>query len=61
MIEAGLNAEGANQILNIDWWEEMITDIIETPDMCEPDESPEQVLQYAKDVVSEYVRKRFPL
>ncbi|MCI5137127.1 MAG: DUF2065 domain-containing protein, partial [Candidatus Electrothrix sp. AR1] len=43
------------------WWEEMVTDIIETPDFCEPDESPQQVLEYAKDVVSDYIRKRVSL
>ena len=25
------------------------------------DDTPEQVLEYARDVVSEYIRKRFPL
>ena len=43
------------------WWDEMVADIVETPDMCAPDDSPQQVLGYAKDVVSEYIRKRFPL
>lgn len=61
MIQAELNAEGVHIILNADWWEEMITDIIETPDFCEPDESPEQILKYAKDVVSDYLRKRVNL
>ena len=61
MIEAGLNADGVRRILNVSWWEEMVEDIIETPDMCDPDESPQQVLIYAKDVVSEYIRKWFPL
>ena len=36
----------------------MVTDIIETPDFAEPGESPQQVLQYARDVVKEYVAKR---
>ena len=61
MIDAGLNAEGAVRMLRVPWWEEMVTDIVETPDMCEPDDSPQQVLEYARDVVSEYIRKRFPL
>ena len=61
MIGAGLNAEGVKQILHVPWWEEMITDIIETPDFCDPSDSPQQVLEYAKDVVSDYIRKRFPL
>jgi hypothetical protein len=61
MVDAGLNAEGVKQILRVPWWEEMVTDIIETPDFCEPGDSPQQVLEYAKDVVSDYIRKRFPL
>lgn len=61
MIAAGLNAEGVRRILSVPWWQEMVADIEETPDMCDPDDSPQQVLEYAKDVVSEYVRKRFPL
>jgi hypothetical protein len=61
MIGAGLNAEGVRRILRVPWWEEMVTDIVETPDVCEPDYSPQQVLEYAMDVVSEFIRKRFPL
>jgi hypothetical protein len=61
MIEAGLNVEGVRRILSVSWWEEMVEDIVETPEMCDPDESPQQVLTYAKDVVSEYIRKWFPL
>ena len=60
MIDAGLNAEGVKRILRVPWWEEMVADIVETPDYCEPDDSPQQVLEYAKDVVSDYIRKRFP-
>jgi hypothetical protein len=29
--------------------------------MCDPEDPPHQVLEYARDVVSEYIRKRFPL
>ncbi|MDY7033364.1 MAG: hypothetical protein SVY10_15835 [Thermodesulfobacteriota bacterium] len=61
MIEAGLDAEGGKRILRVPWWEEMVTDIVETPDMCDPDDSPQQILEFAKDVVSEYIRKRIPL
>ena len=61
MIDAGLSAEGAKRILAVPWWEEMVEDIVETPDMCEPDEPPPQVLDYARDVVSEYIHKRFLL
>ena len=61
MIEAGLNAEGVRRILRVSWWEEMVADIVETPDMCDPGDSPQQVLSYARDVVPEYIRKWFPL
>jgi len=61
MMAAGLNAEGVTRLLGVPWWAEMVADVTETPDMCDPDDPPQQVLEYAKDVVSEYVRKRFPL
>ena len=61
MAAAGLNAEGCRQILAAPWWDEMVVDIIETPEMCDPGDPPEQVLQYARDVVAEYVRKRAQL
>jgi len=61
MIEAGLNSDGVKRILKVQWWDDMVEDIVETPDMCEPEDSSEQVLQYAKDVISEYIRKWFPL
>lgn len=56
--EAGFKPEAAELTLQSDWWPEMVTDIVETPDFAEPGESPEQVLEYARDVVVEYVRKR---
>jgi hypothetical protein len=61
MIEAGLHEEGSKEILNADWWKEMVDDIIETPDFCEPDDPPEQMLIYAKDVIEDYLRKRVTL
>ena len=61
MVAAGLDAEGVKRLLRVPWWDEMVADIVETPDMCEPDDAPEQVLAYARDVVPEYIRKRFPL
>ena len=61
MSQAGLNPEGCRQILTAPWWDEMVTDIVETPQMCDPEDPPEQVLQYARDVVSEYIRKRAQL
>jgi hypothetical protein len=44
--------------LSSDWWTEMVTDIVQTPDYAEPGEGPQQVLEYARDVVKEYVAKR---
>jgi hypothetical protein len=61
MIDAGLNAEGVKRLLQVSWWDEMVTDIIETPEYCDPNDSPQQVIEYARDVVSDYIRKRFPL
>ena len=61
MASAGLNPEGSRQILNAPWWDEMVADIVETPDVCDPEDPPEQVLKYASDVVSEYIRKRAKL
>jgi len=61
MIDAGLNEQGIKRILNVTWWDEMVEDIVETPDVCDPEDPPHQVLEYAKDVVSEYIRKWFPL
>ena len=61
MIEASLNPEGCESILGAPWFGEMVADIVETPEMCEPGDSPEQVLTYARDVVQEYIRKRATL
>ena len=61
MANAGLNPDGSSRILSAPWWEEMVEDIVDTPEMCEPDDSAEQVLEYARDVVSEYIRKRAEL
>jgi hypothetical protein len=61
MTAAGLNPEGSQSVLSAPWWDEMVTDVVETPEMCEPEDTPEEVLAYARDVVSEYIRKRFKL
>lgn len=61
MIREGLNPEGVKRLLHVPWWDEMVTDIMETPDYCDPGDPPQQVLAYARDVVSDYIRKRFPL
>ena len=61
MAKAGLDPEGCDRLLAAPWWDEMVTDIVETPEMCDEDDSPQEVLGYARDVVSEYIRKRAKL
>ena len=61
MAARGLSVDGSRRILSAPWWDEMVTDIVETPELCDPEDPPEQVLTYAKDVVSEYIRKRAEL
>jgi len=56
--EMGFDDELASLTLESAWWPEMVVDIIETPEFAEPDEPPDVVLQYARDVVKEYVWKR---
>jgi hypothetical protein len=55
----GFDGDMVALTLGAKWWPEMILDIIDTPEFAEPDETPEQVLKYARDVVVEYFRKRF--
>lgn len=61
MIAGGLNPAGTDLILSAPWYEEMITDIVETPDFCEPDDTADQMLAYARDVVTDTLRKRVSL
>lgn len=61
LLEAGLNPEGVRRLLAAPWLSDMVSEVLETPEFCEPGDSPEQVLGYARDVVGEYIRKRFPL
>ena len=61
MIAAGLHPEGVRRVLAAPWWEEMVGEILDTPDYCSPEDPPEQLLRYARDVVGEYIRKRFTL
>ena len=55
---ANFSGEIIKLTLDASWWQEMVDDIIETPDFVEPDASPEQVLGYARDLVTEYIGKR---
>lgn len=61
LLAAGLSPEGVRRLLAAPWLEEMVSDVLETPEFCEPEDSPDQLLRYARDVVGEYIRKRFPL
>ncbi len=61
MLAAGLHPGAVRRVLAAPWWREMIEDIVETPRFCDPDDSPEDVLRYARDVVGETLRKRFEL
>jgi hypothetical protein len=57
-IAGGFSIEMIEQTLKADWWPEMVADILETPQFAEPDDPPEKVLGYARDVVHEYIGKR---
>jgi hypothetical protein len=61
MLEAGLDPDGVRRLLAVPWLSEMVSEVIETPEFCDPGEPSEQLLRYARDVVGEYIRKRFPL
>jgi hypothetical protein len=61
MLAAGIHRDAVKQVLAAPWLDEMVVDVRETPEFCEPDDPPEQVLRCARDVVGEYVRKRFQL
>jgi len=54
----GFDEETVQRTLKSSWWGEMATDIVETPDFAEPNDSAEQILKYARDLVVEYVGKR---
>ena len=57
-IAQGFDEEAVSLTLKSAWWAEMATDIVETPEFAEPEDSPEQVLQYARDLIFEYIGKR---
>jgi hypothetical protein len=61
MLDAELDADIVRQLLAAPWLGEMVADVRETPDFCSPEETSDEVLQYARDVVVEYLRKRFVL
>ncbi len=59
MLDAGIPAAVIDRIRGAAWWDEMVEDVIDTPDFCDDDATADQVLGYAQDVVREYVRKRY--
>lgn len=61
MEAAGLHPEGVAKVRGALWWDEMVTDILDTPSLCDPDAPPEEVLAFARDVIAEYIRKRVAL
>ena len=61
MLAAGLHPEAVQRLLDAPWLQEMVSEVLETPEFCAPDDPPDQVLRYARDVVGEYIRKRFSL
>jgi hypothetical protein len=60
-VETGIHPDAVTQLLVASWAADLVTDVIETPGFCEPGDPPEMVLRYARDVVAEYIRKRFEL
>ena len=61
MVAAGLDEATARRLLAAPWWPEMITDVLETPEFSDPTASRDIILGYARDVIQEYIWKRFPL
>ena len=61
LVALGHDPAEVDRLLSQPWWPEMLSDVVETPDFCDPDDPPGQVLQFARDVIRETIGKRFPL
>lgn len=61
LVGEGHEPSEVERLLSQPWWPDMVEDIVDTPDFCDPDDPPEQVLQFARDVIRETIGKRFPL
>lgn len=61
MVTSGLHPEAVRQLHGAPWRDEMVAEVVETPEFCTPGEPAEQVLRFARDVIGEYVRKRMRL
>jgi hypothetical protein len=59
MESAGFDKRTCQRLLDASWWSEMVDDVVETPEYSDPGETTDQLLRYARDVVVEYIRKRF--
>ena len=59
LVALGFDERAVGRMLSAEWWPEMIAEIVETPEFCGADEPPAEVLRYGRDVVVEYIRKRF--
>lgn len=57
--QAGLDGGLARRLLGAEWFAEMVDEVVSTPAFCDPADPPELVLRFARDVVAEYVWKRF--
>jgi hypothetical protein len=58
MLALGIVPEVADRLAGTAWWSDMLGDVAETPDFCEPDATDDEMLELARDVVREYVAKR---
>jgi hypothetical protein len=59
LLAEGFEPDWVSQLIGAPWLEKMVQDVLETAEFCDPSDSPEQVLRFARDVVGEYIRKRF--
>jgi hypothetical protein len=59
LVPIGVDEGDGARLLAAPWWPEMVADIVGTPAFCGADEDLDTVLRYARDVVGEYLRKRF--
>ena len=59
LVAAGFEVDAVRRFLAAPWFDEMVGDVRETPEFADPSDPPEQVLRYARDVIGEYIRKRF--
>lgn len=61
LVATPLDPAAVDGLLAAPWLDEMVTDVVETPEFCEPDADPDEVLRWARDVISEAIRKRYTI